>query len=102
MGGMGLIFTPVLVRCLLSHLGLSRPMTGTSWILHAVLLEGITHLQMPTCTHHPPYLLSTLLPLICAICDITVIVGKVAQNPAVLASYTLIIRSYETQAKRLL
>ena len=31
MGGMGLIFTPVLVRHLLGPLSFSRPMTSTSW-----------------------------------------------------------------------
>ena len=31
MGGMGLIFMPVLVRCLLGPLGLSGPMTSNSW-----------------------------------------------------------------------
>ena len=41
-------------------------------------MVALTHLQLPT---HPRY------PLICAICDITVTVKKVAQNPAVLASY---------------
>ena len=31
MGGIGLIFTPVLVRSFLGPPGLSRPITGTSW-----------------------------------------------------------------------
>ena len=31
MGGMGLIFTPVLVRRLIGPPGLSRPMTSGSW-----------------------------------------------------------------------
>ena len=31
MKGMGLIFTAVLARCLLGYLGLSGPMTSTSW-----------------------------------------------------------------------
>ena len=31
MGGMGLIFTPVLVKRLIGPPGLSRPMTSTSW-----------------------------------------------------------------------
>ena len=39
-----------------------------------VLMVSITHLRLPT---HP---------FICAICDITVAVKKVAQKPAVLAS----------------
>ena len=37
--------------------------------------------------HHPPYTPShPPTPLVCAICDITVHVKKVAENPAVLAS----------------
>ena len=47
-----------------------------------VQLKGITRLRLPThLPLHPPH------PLICTICDITVVVKKVAQNPAVLASY---------------
>ena len=42
-----------------------------------VLMVALTHLRLPT---HPRH------PLIRAICDITVAVKKVAQNPAVLAS----------------
>ena len=79
MGGMGLIFTPVLVRRLLGPPGLSRPMTNSSWPHTTpnspVTLKGVTRLRLPT---HP---------LICAIRDITVVVKKVAQNPTVLASY---------------
>ena len=42
MGGMGLTFTPALVRRLLGHLGLSGPITSTSStdMLQTVLLEG--------------------------------------------------------------
>ena len=80
---MDLIFTPVLVRCLL------RP-SSFVWAYdyhfldsyvdaQTVLLEGTTHLWLPTCP--------TTHPLISAIRDITVVVKKVAQNPAVLASY---------------
>ena len=51
-----------------------------------VLMEGLTHLWLPTFPHHLPYPLSLSYPLIRAICDITVAVKKVAQNPAVLAT----------------
>ena len=71
MRGMGLIFTPVLVRCLLGPPGLSGPMTSTSWT--------ITH---PSCLSAPtthPTLLPTAHPLLIhAICEITVVVKKVA------------------------
>ena len=43
-----------------------------------VQLDGLTRLRLPTRPAHP---------LIHAIRDITVVVKKVAQNPAVLASY---------------
>ena len=68
MGGMGLIFTPVLMRRLLGPPDLSRPMTSSSWT-------------------HPSRLPTPLY--VHAIRDITVVVKKVAQNPAVfnLASY---------------
>ena len=48
-----------------------------------VLMEALTHLWLPThpCHPSPP---ASHLPS--AICDITVAVKKVAQNPAVLAS----------------
>ena len=42
-------------------------------------MVALTHLRLPT---HP----ATPYPLIRAICDITVAVKKVAQNPAALAS----------------
>ena len=42
-----------------------------------LLMVGLTRLRLPTHPHHP---------LIHAICDITVTLKKVAQNPAVLAS----------------
>ena len=42
-----------------------------------VLMVALTCLRLPTHPHHP---------LIRAICDITVAVKKIAQNPAVLAS----------------
>ena len=86
MGGMGLIFTPVLVRRLL------RPSSRVwaydwhfldSWLLQTVQMDGVTRLRLPT--HPTP--LPPAHPLIHAIRDITVVVKKVAQNPAVLASY---------------
>ena len=45
-----------------------------------VLMVVVTCLWLPT---HPP---PPSYPLICATCDITVAVKKVAQNPAVLAN----------------
>ena len=41
MGGMDLIFTPVLVRYLIGHLGLSRPMTSTSWTHSNSILQPV-------------------------------------------------------------
>ena len=80
MGGMGLIFTPVLVRpslkTLQSCLGLWLTLLG----LMATPNSPIGKYNLPPASH-PPH------PLICAICDITVVVKKVAQNPAVLGSY---------------
>ena len=84
MGGVGLIFTPVLVR--LRLLGPSSRVWAydqhflDSWLLQTVQLDGVTRLRLPTPL--PP-----AHPLIHAIRDITVVVKKVAQNPAVLASY---------------
>ena len=52
-----------------------------------VLVVALTRLRLSTHPRHP--LSSSHLPthpLICAICDITVAMKKVAQNPAVLAS----------------
>ena len=46
-----------------------------------VLIVALIRLRLPIHPRHPP------TPLyVCAICDITVAVKKVAQNPAVLAS----------------
>ena len=56
---------------------------GLVAILQTVQLGGVTRLRLPTRPHHPPptpYLLKR------AIRGITVVVKKVAQNPAVLAS----------------
>ena len=81
-------------------------MTSTSWtysfVLHTFQLEGITQLRLPTCPFHLSHPLSPAHPLIHAIHDITVVVKKVAQNPAVLASYYMYVDSHETLAKRLL
>ena len=49
-----------------------------------VLMVALTRLRLPT---HPTILIPPAHPLICAICDITVTVKNVAQNPAVLANY---------------
>ena len=49
-------------------------------------MEGLTHLQLPTCTLHPPHAPTTHPPLQRAIPDITLTVKKIAQNPVVLAS----------------
>ena len=76
MGGLGLIFTPVLVRRLIGPPGLSRPMTK----LIATPNSSIGWCNPPPSSHPPP-------PLIHAIHNITVVVKKVAQNPALLASY---------------
>ena len=81
MGGMSLIFTPVLMRRLLGPPSLSGRMTGTFWteMFQTILLKGITHVRP---------MLPPIHPLIHAICDITVrSCEKVAQNPVVLASY---------------
>ena len=45
-------------------------------------MVALTRLWLPT--HPRP--LTPAYPFICAICDITVAVKKIAQNPAVLAS----------------
>ena len=82
MGGMGLIFTPVLVRRLIGPPGLSRPMTNGSWAhgyseqSNWVVWPAFGFPPAPTAPH----------PLKRPIRDITVVVKKVAQNPAVLAS----------------
>ena len=79
MGSMGLIFIPVLVRCLLGPLGLSGLMMTST-------LELIDAPNSPTgrynpplaanLPHHSPHPLSPAHPLIHAICDITVVVKK--------------------------
>ena len=86
MGGMGLVFTPALVKRLLRLISLVWAYDQhflDTWLLQMVQLGHLTCLRLPT---HPTPLPPTH-PLIHAICDITVVVKKVAQNPAVLASY---------------
>ena len=70
MGGMGLIFTPVLVRSLIGPPGLSRPMTSTSWT-HGYS-EQSNWMVQPT-PSFPPILTH---PLIHAIHDITAVLKK--------------------------
>ena len=53
-------------------------------LLQITVLD-ITRLQLPILLHHPPNILPPTQPLICAICDNTVAMKKVAENPAVLA-----------------
>ena len=54
MGGMGLIFIPVLVRRLLGPLGLSRPMTSNSWTLINTPNHPIKRYN-PAPAAHPPH-----------------------------------------------
>ena len=90
MGGMGLIFTPALVRCFLRPISLVWAYDWhflNTWLLQTVQLEGLTCLRLPTRPSTHPTSLPLTHPLIHAIHDITVVVKKVAQNSAVLASY---------------
>ena len=74
MGGMGLIFTPVLVRHLLGSLGLSGPMTSTFWTPNS----PIGRYNLPLATHLPPPPTLPARPtFICAIHYITTVVKKV-------------------------
>ena len=77
MGGMGLIFTPVLVRRLLGPLGLSGSMISTLWTHSYPNSPNGRH--NPPLTAHPP-LPPTLPPKACllirAICDITIVVKR--------------------------
>ena len=50
-----------------------------------LLMVALARLRLPTHPRHPP-IPAIPHPLIRVICDITVTVKKVAQNPAVLAS----------------
>ena len=71
----GLKFTPVVRRHLLGPPRVFGPTSCT-----------LTHLRLPTLPHYSPHPPPTHPPLILAIHDITVVVNKVDQNPAVLAS----------------
>ena len=76
MGGMDLILPPALVRHFVGPLGLCGPMTSTSWT-HSYSKQSYGRYSPPPgCP-----------ALIHAIRDITVFMKKVAQNPAMLASY---------------
>ena len=71
MEGMGLIFTPLLVRRLIGPPVLSRPMTSTSWT-HSYVLQTVSiGWYNPSPASHPPH------PLIREIRDITVVLNKV-------------------------
>ena len=83
---MGLIFTPMLVRCLLGPPGLSRHMTSSSWT-HSYSNSPIGGYNSPPASLTPTISLLAAHPPIFAIRDITVVVKKIAQNPAVLANY---------------
>ena len=90
MGGMGLIFTPAMARRLLRPSSLVWTYDQyflDSLLFQTVLMEGLTRLRLPTSPFHPPHPLPSAHPLIRAIRDNTMVVKKVAQNPAVLASY---------------
>ena len=75
MGGVGLIFTPVLVTYVLGPLGLSGPMTRTSWthgyVLQTVILKGRT-----SCGYPPTPIPPTRPLLYMCNRDITIIVVK--------------------------
>ena len=72
-------FTPIAVSCLLGPLGL--------WLFGRIDSQNTPNGgYKPPLAVHPPPLSPTAHPLICATHDITVVVKKVAQNPAVLAS----------------
>ena len=68
MGGMGLIFIPVLVRRLLGPLGLSGPMIST--------LNNHIGRYNPPPAAHPPHPLPLAHPLMHLLCDVTVVLKK--------------------------
>ena len=82
MEGVGLKFTPVVVRGLLDPLCMLGPITG----ILGLIASPNSGFHLPPAVHHPPHPLSPIHPLIHATCDITVVVKNIAQNPAVLAS----------------
>ena len=66
MGGVGLIFIPVLVRHILRPSSLVWAYNQhflDSWLLQTVLLEGLTCLQLPTRPLHPPHPTPSPTPL---------------------------------------
>ena len=79
MEGMGLKLTQLLVRHLGSPLSMFGLMAGISWT-HSYSYRGFI---LPLAIHPP---LPPAHPLIRATHNITVVVKKVAQNPAMLAS----------------
>ena len=85
MEGMGLKFTPVIVRCLLSPLSMFRSIAGIKLV---VLIANPNNpnrgYNLPPASLPPPP--PPAQPFICATHDITVVVNKAAQNSAVLAS----------------
>ena len=54
MGGIGMILTPVLVRHLLGPLGLSGPMTSTSWTYIATPNDPLGKYNLPPAAHLQP------------------------------------------------
>ena len=58
-----------------------------TWNLQTVLLAALTRLRLPTRPHRPPHPPPARPPPITCIRDITAVVKKLAQNPAVPASY---------------
>ena len=98
---MGLKLAPVLVRRLLGSPFLSRPIAGASWT-QATLNRSNKRYNAPPAAHppspptppppaHPPPY------TVCATCDTTVAVKKVAQNPSV--SYVASRNNYKLLAK---
>ena len=76
MEGTGLKFTPVVVKHLLGTLSMCWAYGRhflDSWLVQAVLTEGMTNFQLPFLHHQP---LPPVHPLIYATCDITVAVKK--------------------------
>ena len=74
------------LKALQSCLGLWPVLLGLM-LFQTDLMEGLTCLRLPTCPFHPPHPLPSAHPLIGAIRDNTMVVKKVAQNPAVLSRY---------------
>ena len=102
MGGIGLTFKPVLVRCPLRSLGLSGPVTRISGLTEPPH-SSVIRCNMPAAAylpyHQPP---STCPLLILATLKLQQFLKKVAQNSAVLTSYVATLDNYEMLAKTLL